>query len=76
MGDTSEMNMGFCKGLKYVQRHLNIMSSLGNEANEKYHVYMYIGYESREGLVCVCVCVQSGLCRVEIFLEIGLWERE
>lgn len=57
MDDKSEMSMGFCKGTKEAWGHLKIVGSLGNKANEKYHVYVCIGYGSGVGILCMCVYV-------------------
>lgn len=45
MDDKSEVSVGFYKG------HVKIMSSLGNEAHEKYCVC--VGYAKEGGSVCV-----------------------
>lgn len=55
INDKSEMTVGFCKGAKEAWGHLKIMNSLGNEANEKYHVYVCVECETEGDIVCMCV---------------------
>lgn len=63
MDDKSAMSMEFSKGKREVWGHLKIISSLGNEANEENHVYVFMEHEGGRSRVCGCVFKVEHLCR-------------